>query len=78
MIGIQGAGKTTFCRERWYDTHIRLSLDMLRTRYREALLVSSCIQAKQPFVVDNTNITRADRERYIRPARAAGFKVTGC
>jgi hypothetical protein len=69
LIGIQGTGKTTFCRQRFFDTHVRLSLDMLKTRYREDLLISACIVAKQPFVVDNTNITQVNRERYIRPAR---------
>jgi hypothetical protein len=28
-------------------------------------------------VVDNTSPTRAERERYIAPARAAGFEVAG-
>jgi tRNA A37 threonylcarbamoyladenosine biosynthesis protein TsaE len=27
LIGIQGAGKSTFCREHFYDTHVRISLD---------------------------------------------------
>jgi hypothetical protein len=33
-IGLQGAGKSTFCRERLFHTHVRLSLDMLKTRHR--------------------------------------------
>ena len=51
-------------------------LDMLRTRNREAILVRACIEARQRFVVDNTNPTQADRARYVVPARAAGF--TAC
>ena len=50
---------------------------MLKTRYREELLLRACLEAKQPFVVDNTNPTRVERERYIIPARAAGFRVVG-
>ena len=75
FIGIQGAGKSTFYRERFFDTHVRISLDMLRTRRREQLLVEACLQAKQPFVIDNTNPLAAGRARYIGPAHAAGFQV---
>jgi predicted kinase len=77
FIGIQGAGKTTFYRERFFATHIRLSLDMLRTRHRLDLLVRTCIEAKQPFVIDNTNTTVEQRARYIAPAKAAGFRIVG-
>lgn len=77
LMGIQGSGKSTFCRERFFNTHVRLNLDMLRTRHREAILLRACLEAKQPFVVDNTNPTREERARYIAPARAAGFRVIG-
>lgn len=77
FCGIQGAGKSTFFRERFFDTHVRLNLDMLRTRHREAILLRACLDGKQPFVVDNTNPTAADRARYIAPARAARVRVVG-
>ena len=77
FIGIPATGKSTFCRERFYDTHLRLNLDMLRTRHRERLLVAACIEAKQRFVVDNNNVTREERAAYILPAKAAGFGVSG-
>jgi predicted kinase len=75
FAGVQGSGKTTFYSERFADTHVRISLDMLRTRRREQLLLEACLQGKQPFVIDNTNPLRTDRARYIEPARAAGFRV---
>jgi predicted kinase len=77
FVGIQGAGKSSFYRERFFNSHIRINLDMLKTRYREALLVQACILAKQPFVVDNTNVLASERARYIEPAREAGFRVVG-
>lgn len=77
FIGIQGSGKTTFYRERFFDTHVRLSLDMLKTRHRAQLLMEACVQAGQRFVVDNTNALRSEREPVIRQARAAGFLVHG-
>jgi predicted kinase len=77
LIGIQGSGKSTFCRRHFFDTHVRINLDMLRTRHREALLLRACLEGKQKFVVDNTNITAAHRKRYIVPAKDAGFSVKG-
>jgi predicted kinase len=73
FCGIQGSGKTTFYVERFLTTHIRLSLDMLRTRGRETLLMRACIAALQSFVVDNTNPTAAERRRYVEAATAARF-----
>jgi predicted kinase len=77
FIGIQATGKSTFYQRRFADTHIRLNLDMLKTRHREQILLSACLEAKQPFVIDNTNLTRQGRAAYISQAKAAGFRVTG-
>lgn len=77
FIGGQGSGKSTFYRDAFFDTHVRINLDMLHTRQREKLLLEACIAAQQSFVVDNTNPTPADRARYIVPARAAGFRMIG-
>lgn len=75
FIGLQGAGKSTFYKEYFFQTHVRINLDMLRTRHREDILLSACIDAKQPFVVDNTNITRDQRVKYIEAARQGRFRV---
>ncbi|HXN64567.1 MAG TPA: AAA family ATPase [Candidatus Acidoferrales bacterium] len=75
FVGIQGSGKTTFYRERFADTHVRINLDMLRARRREQLLLEACLKGGQSFVVDNTNPSAADRAKYIAPARTAGFRV---
>ena len=77
LCGLQGAGKTTLYRDRWLETHVRVSMDLLRARAREAALLELCLSTRQPFVVDNTNPTAADRARYVEPARAAGFRVVG-
>jgi predicted kinase len=77
LMGLPGAGKSTFCRERFFRSHVRINLDMLRTRRREQLLLRACLEAQQSFVIDNTNPERADRARYLVPARAAGFHCVG-
>ncbi|MFA6294484.1 MAG: hypothetical protein WC637_22020 [Victivallales bacterium] len=76
FTGIQATGKSTFFKERFADTHIRINLDMLRTRRREFLLFEACLKMKQPFVVDNTSPTAEDRQRYIPMAKAAKFRIT--
>jgi predicted kinase len=77
FIGVQGSGKTTFYRERFFDTHVRVSLDLLKTRPREREFVETCLKTGQRFVIDNTNPRAADRVPYIALARAAGFRVIG-
>ncbi len=77
LCGVQGAGKTTLYRDRFLATHVRVSMDLLRTRHREAAFLELCLATQQRFVVDNTNATAAERRSYVDPARAAGFKVVG-
>jgi len=75
FIGVQGCGKSTFYKERFFDSHIRVSRDVVKTRARERALVAACLAAKQPFVLDNTNALASQRAEVIEPARAAGFRV---
>jgi predicted kinase len=77
LCGVQGSGKTTLFQDRFLATHVRVSMDLLRTRAREAAFVALCLETRQPFAVDNTNPTAAERARYVAPARAAGFRVIG-
>ena len=77
FVGIQATGKSTYFKQRFFDTHVRINLDMLRTRHREKLLFDACLVAQQSFVVDNTNLTVEDRAHYVGPARSAGFRVVG-
>jgi predicted kinase len=77
LVGIQAVGKSTFYQERFFATHLRISLDLLRTRRRERSLLEWCLAHGQPLVVDNTNPTVVERAAYIAPARAAGFRVVG-
>ena len=77
LIGLQASGKSTFCRERFWRSHVRISLDMLKTRHRERQLLDCCLALGQPFVVDNTNPSAAERAVYVAAAKAAGFAVSG-
>lgn len=77
FIGIQATGKSSFYKERFFRTHVRVNYDMLKTRHREELVFDACIRGQTKLVVDNTNLTRQERARYIAPAKEAGFTVVG-
>lgn len=77
FIGIQGSGKSSFYSERFFHTHVRINSDMLKTAHRLRVLFNACLDARQSFVLDNTNVTREVRARFIAQARAAGFRVVG-
>lgn len=77
FIGIQATGKSTFYTQRFAETHVRISLDMLKTRPREERLLLQCIRERKPFVVDNTNVLVRERSRYISAAKGAGYMVIG-
>lgn len=44
FIGIQAVGKSTFYKEKFFKTHIRINLDMLRSRDREWQIYKSCLE----------------------------------
>lgn len=77
FVGIQASGKTAFYLERFAATHVRISLDLLRTHHREQRFLGTCLETSQPFVVDNTNPKPEDRLRYTEPARAKRFRTIG-
>ena len=77
FMGLQGAGKSTFYLRNFATTHLRISMDLAKTRSREKRLIESCLASRREFVIDNTNPTVASRKPYIDAARSAGFRVIG-
>lgn len=77
FVGLQASGKSSFYRARFVDTHMRLNLDMLKTRAREQRFLDACLSTRQRFVIDNTNPRVEDRARYVEAARTAKFKAVG-
>ena len=77
IMGLQGSGKSTFYMQNLSDEFVRVNLDTLKTRHQENLLIEECLKSGKNYAIDNTNPTKADRERYIPIAKANGYKVVG-
>jgi predicted kinase len=77
FIGLPASGKSTFYKERFFATHVRISRDLLKTPHRCARLLQLCLETDQRFVIDNTNPAASDRAPYIAAARERGFAVVG-
>lgn len=75
FIGIQGTGKSTFYKQNFVDSHIRLNFDMLKTKHRENLLFQACLNSKTPTVIDKTNPTITERQTFIELAKQQHFSV---
>ena len=77
FIGVPGSGKSSFYQQRLLQTHVRISLDLLKTRHREQRIMEVCLATDQRFVIDNTNPTKLERASYIAAARSRRFTITG-
>lgn len=77
FIGIQGSGKSTFYKERFFNSHVRVSMNLLKTRNRESLFIDLCLNTNQKLVIDNTNPTKEDRARYISGLKESNYKIIG-
>lgn len=81
LIGLPGAGKSTFYRER-YPSHDHISKDTLpnagNKQARQDAALRRALAAGRPVIVDNTNVTPAERAAVIAIAREFGARVVGC
>src|SRR5947209_20168638 len=81
LIGLPGAGKTTFYRERFAATHVHVSKDLWPNaagrEARQRRAIDEALAAGSSVVVDNTNPSAADRAALIALARARNARVIG-
>jgi predicted kinase len=81
LIGLPGAGKTTFYRRYFAATHAHVSKDLWphasgrESRQRRA--IEEALTSGRSIAVDNTNPGVADRAAIISAARAHGALVVG-
>jgi predicted kinase len=81
LIGLQGAGKSTFFRAHFAATHDLVSKDLMpnnrQPAHRQLQLVEEALQAGHSVVVDNTNPTPATRAELIQLGRAYAATIVG-
>jgi predicted kinase len=81
LIGIPGAGKTTFYRSYFASTHTHVSKDLWApaagSEARQRRAIDQALASGQSVVVDNTNPTAASRAGIIAAARNRGARVIG-
>ena len=78
LVGVQGAGKTTYYKANLAATHAHVSRDVQGSARMEAAVLSDCLARGLSFAVDNTNVTRAARRPYVHRAKQAGYRVVCC
>lgn len=81
LIGLPGAGKSSFYRDRFAATHAHVSKDLMRSRpgrqTRQLALIDEALATGRSVVVDNINATAADRAALIDAARRRDTAVIG-
>ena len=77
FIGIQGSGKSSFYKERFFQSHVRISMDLLNTRNKESEFLTLSLELQQRVVIDNTNPTIEDRKRYLGRFKEHKFRTIG-
>ena len=80
LIGLPGAGKSSFHRSRYGATHVHVSKDLLghgarRKDEKQMRLVEMALRSGRSVVVDNTNPRRADRSPLLEVARRFGART---
>lgn len=76
MIGIQGSGKSTFCKM-YLPEYERISLDDLHTRNKERSALEAAFENGSNIVIDNTSPTVEDRSRYIKAGIDHNYRIVG-
>src|ERR1051326_6506148 len=72
LVGCPGSGKSTYAQN--LPDHVRISQDD-QGKVEHMSLFSKAILDNKSVVIDRMNFNREQRERYIKPAKAAGYTV---
>lgn len=77
FMGIQATGKSSFYQQHFFNSHVRISLDLLNTQNKQRRFLQTCFDTHTQFVIDNTNPKRSTRATFIEQAKAYKYEVVG-
>jgi predicted kinase len=81
LVGLPAAGKTTFYKQRFSETHRHVSKDLSPRvgdqEQRQQWSLVDAFRAGDSVVVDNTNASRRERHAIIASAKAHHARVIG-
>jgi len=81
LVGVPGAGKTSFYEQHFAASHRHISKDLWPNAAgrdaRQARVLSEALAEGASVVVDNTNPSVAERARIIAMAHAGGARIVG-
>ena len=82
LVGLPGAGKTTFYRQRLSNTHVHISKDLFPSsarnkQARQDAALEAALGSGRSVAVDNTNVSAAERAAIIAIAKAHDARVVG-
>lgn len=82
LVGLPGAGKTTFYDQRLSKTHLHISKDLFPASARDKqgrqdAALRTALESGRSAVIDNTNVSAAERAGIIAIAKALGARVVG-
>ena len=79
MVGLQGAGKSRYCRHHFQGTHTYVSKDRLRNnrrpQRRQMCLIAEALGRGESVVVDNTHPSQGERQLLVQLARRFQVRV---
>jgi predicted kinase len=81
LVGLPGAGKSSFFRQRFGSSHVHISKDNFRNHRRperrQRELIEEALNAGLSVVIDNTNASIEERSAGIAAAHRHGARVVG-
>ena len=77
FMGPHRSGKTFYFKWHYEGKFIHIHTDEDQAKDEEQLLIQDCMEKGVDFVVDNMNLSKAERVVYIRSAKAAGYRIIG-
>ena len=75
FVGIPASGKSGYYKQHFFDTHMRINYDMLNKRSREQKFLDLCLHSHTKFVINNTNVEREIRAKYIQQIKEHEYTI---